>query len=195
MLPALEAVLRSPTVPPHALYLALCMQIGSLSMLCPGSVPLLPPAWTHADPLAAFGPVLEYLEEAAARVSQEWRTELFRYEEGAFLRDLPLEGTGKRIVVGLRGRSERELTAWMMSAVIGSQTVWTSLSDRRVLGAAREPIREAAELGLRAGGDHVLFGIEVSADFVIPGQALVISNLNETDVSQRPQELVLFTRG
>jgi hypothetical protein len=41
----------------------------------------------------------------------------------------------------------------------------------------------------------VLFGIEVSADFVIPGQALVISNLNETDVSQRPQELVLFTRG
>jgi type VI secretion system protein ImpJ len=58
-LPVLEALLRSPSVPPHALYLALCAQLGPLATLRPGAVPMLPPAWVHDDPMAGVGPVLD----------------------------------------------------------------------------------------------------------------------------------------
>jgi type VI secretion system protein ImpJ len=102
---------------------------------------------------------------------------------------------GPRLVVGLRGQPERELAAWMAGAVIGSRTVWTSLSERRVLGAARKRIDEAPELGLRSGAGYTLFAIEVNDSFIVADQPLVISNANETNASQRPQEMVLFVQG
>jgi type VI secretion system protein ImpJ len=110
---------------------------------------------------------------------------------------LPLEPAwmAPRLVVGLRGQPERELAAWMAGAVIGSRTVWTSLSDRRVLGAARRPIEDAPELGLRSSAGYTLFGIDVADSFIVPGQALVISNANETSAMQRPHEMVIFLKG
>jgi type VI secretion system protein ImpJ len=166
-----------------------------LATLRPGAVPLLPPPWQQADPLAALGPVLDSLEDFVGEVSQEWRTTLFDFDAGVF--SLPLEAgwMAPRLVVGLRGQPERELAAWMAGAVIGSRTVWTSLSDRRVLGAARRHIEDAPELGLRSSAGYTLFGIDVSDSFIVPGQALVISNANETSAMQRPHEMVMFLKG
>ena len=194
-LPVLEALLRSPSVPPHALYLALCAQLGPLAALRPGAVPMLPPAWVHDDPMAALGPVLDALEDFAGEVSQEWRTSLFDFDAGAF--SVPLESVvaGTRLVVGLRGQPERELVAWMSGAVIGSRTVWTSLSERRVLGAARRRIDDAPELGLRSSAGYTLFAIDVAEAFIAAGQTLVISNANETSAMQRPHEMVIFLKG
>ena len=194
-LPPLEAVLRAPSVAPFALYLALCAQLGPLAMLRPGAVPLLPPACDHADPMAALGPVLQALQDFVGEVSQDWRTQLFGFDGEVFALDLQPEWLGPRLVVGLRGQAERELVAWMNGAVIGSRTVWTSLSDRRVLGAGRRRIEEAPELGLRSGAGYTLFAIEASESFIVAGQPLVVSNANETNASQRPQEMVLFVKG
>jgi type VI secretion system protein ImpJ len=194
-LPFLEALLQSPAVSPYALYLTLCAQLGHLATLRPGAVPLLPPPWQQADPLRALGPVLDSIEDFVGEVSQEWRTTLFHFESDVF--SLPLEPAwlAPRLVVGLRGQPERELTAWMAGAVIGSQTVWTSLSERRVLGAARQRIDDAPELGLRSSAGYTLFGIDVADTFIVPGQPLVISNANETSAMQRPHEMVMFLKG
>ncbi len=194
-LPLLEALLRSPALSPHALYLALCAQLGPLATLRPGAVPLLPPPWVQADPLAALGPVLDSLEDFLAEVSQEWRTTLFDFDGGVFSLPLDAAWMAPRLVVGLRGQPERELVAWMAGAVIGSRTVWTSLSDRRVLGAARRRIDDAPELGLRSSAGYTLFGIDVAESFIVPGQPLVISNANETSAMQRPHEMVMFLKG
>jgi type VI secretion system protein ImpJ len=194
-LPVLEGLLRSPAVSPYALYLALCAQLGPLATLRPGAVPLHPPPWIHADPMAAFGPVLDSLEDFIGEVSQEWRTALFDFDGSVF--SLPMEPAWmtSRLVVGLRGQPERESVAWMAGAVIGSRTVWTSLADRRVLGASRRRIDDAPELGLRASAGYTLFGVEVAESFIVPDQPLVISNANETSAMQRPQEMVLFLKG
>ncbi len=194
-LPVLEALLRSPAVSPHALFLALCAQLGPLATLRPGAVPMLPPAWVHDDPMAALGPVLDALEDFVGEVSQEWRTRLFDFDAGAFTVMLETVVPGTRLVVGLRGQPERELVAWMSGAVIGSRTVWSTLSDRRVLGAARRRIDDAPELGLRSSAGYTLFAIEVAEAFIAAGQPLVISNANETSAMQRPHEMVLFIKG
>ena len=195
MLPLLEAVLRSPVLMPYALYLALCAQLGGLSMLRPGAVPFMPAPWNHADPWSVFEPLLQTIESCVDEVSQDWRTQVFGFKDGAFSLDVEPQWLGKALVIGLRGPSERELVSWFAGAVVGSETVWTSLSDRRVLGASRKLIDEAPDLGVRASVGYTLFSIEVSSDTIVAGQALVISNSNEPRSATRPQELVLFTKG
>lgn len=195
MLPLLEAVLRQPDLSPHGLYLALCMQLGPLTALRPGSLPLLPTAWEPADPAACIEPMLRSIEDSVAEVSQEWRSLPFRFDEGVFSIELAPESTGPRLVVGLRGRAEDELVAWMTSAAIGSQTVWTLLNDRRILGAARRPIDSAPELGLRGNIGYTLFSVEVTPEFVIAEQPLMIGNGSRSGTRHRPPEMVLFAKG
>ena len=145
-LPLLEAVSSCPVVQPLPLYLALCAQLGALTTLRPGAVPLMPPAYDHGDSAAMFDTVLTALSSLVAEV-------------------------------------------------IGSKTVWTSLTDRRVSGAARVKIDVAEELGLRASSGYTLFSIELSEQFIVPDQPLLISNPNESLLAQRPQEVVLFIKG
>jgi type VI secretion system protein ImpJ len=64
-----------------------------------------------------------------------------------------------------------------------------------VLGAARQCIEAAPELGLRASNGYVLFAIEAPDSMMQGGEQLVVSNNNETYASLRPQELVLFVKG
>ncbi|OFA06353.1 type VI secretion system baseplate subunit TssK [Duganella sp. HH101] len=194
-LPLLEALLRSPSVHPLPLYLALCAQLGPLATLRPGAVPIMPPAYDHADAGPAFDAVLSALTDLVGEVSQEWKTCVFNYDGQAFALAMQADWIGARLVVGLRGQPEREAAQWMAGAVIGSQTVWTSLTDRRVLGAARTRIDAAPELGLRASAGYTLFSVEVSDEFIVAGQALLISNANESLLAQRPQEVVLFIKG
>jgi len=194
-LPVLEALLRSPSVHPMPLYLALCAQLGPLATLRPGAVPIMPPAYDHADTAPAFDAVLTALADLVGEVSQEWKTCVFGFDGQAFSLAMQAEWLGARLVIGLRGQPEREATQWMAGAVIGSQTVWTSLTDRRVLGAPRSRIDAAPELGLRASAGYTLFSVEVSDEFIVAGQALLISNANESLQTQRPQEVVLFIKG
>lgn len=195
-LPQLEALLRCPVVPPLPLYLALCAQLGPLATLRPGAVPLLAPAYDHADSGPLFDTVLTALSDLVAEVSQEWKTCTFGFDGQVFsLAVQPEWLSGTRIVIGLRGQAERDAVQWMAGAIIGSQTVWTSLTDRRVLGAARVRIDEASELGLRSSTGYTLFSIEVSDTFIVSNQPLLISNANESLLAQRPQEIVLFIKG
>lgn len=197
-LPLLEAALNAGPVQPQPLYLALCAQLGPLSALRPGAVPLAPPAYVHGDSQAAFDSVLDNLVDLVGEVSQEWKTCTFNLNGQVFslpLRAEWLGGQGARLVVGLRGQGERELAAWMAGAVIGSRTVSASLGDRRVLGATRNAIDGAPELGLRGSQGCSLYAIEVSDQFIVAGQDLLISNINEHLLAQRPQEVVLFIKG
>lgn len=193
-LPLLEAALQVPAPRPLALYLALCAQLGPLSALRPGAVPLPPPPYVHADSYAAFDAVLGNLEQLAAEVSEDWKSRAFILDGAVFALPLRAEWLGERLVVGLRGQDGGALAQWMAGAVIGSRTVATALSQRRVLGAPRHAIDAAPELGLRAGG-CALFAIEPSDQFIVAGQDLLISNANQHLRAQGPQEIVLFIKG
>lgn len=194
-LPMLEALVRSPALHPHTLYLALCGQLGALAQVERGGLPPMPPPWNQGDPGAALEPVFAAFENALGSVSQSWRTVPFQLLSDQFRVRLPVEGAGSRWVVGLRGTAERDLAAWMEGAVIGSASVWDSLVDRRVLGATRMAIEEAAELGLKGRVGYALFSIEQIAEFIDVKEELVISNPNDTVGAARPRELVLFVKG
>lgn len=194
-LPLLEAALDAPVLQPLALYMALCAQLGPLAALRAGAVPLAPPAYVHGDSYAAFDTVLEHLHGLAGEVSQEWKSTTFNFDGETFALPMRAEWMGARLVVGLRGQGERELTQWMAGAAIGSRTVSALLRDQRVPGAARSMIDGAPELGLRGGAGTMLFGIEPDAHFIVPDQDLLISNTNTGKHALRPQEIVLYIKG
>jgi len=195
VLPVLEAMLRSPRLNPYALYLALCGLLGPLSLLRPGAVPLQSPPWNHADPLSAFEAVFGSLEELSGDVSQDWSARLFSYDGSVFSIDLSQELTNTRIILGLRGLSEQDLVSWMNGALIGTRGVWTALSERRVLGAARRRIDDAPEFGIRSGSGYILFAVEINDQFILADQDLVINNLAVLPSIQRSIEIVLFAKG
>lgn len=194
-LPLAEATLRTPHLHPLALYLALAALSGSLSMLMPTGLAPVPPDYDHADPLAVFTPLLRSLRDAISEVSEGYRERKFEFRHGAFEIALQPEWVGERLVVGLRGQSDRDLRAWMEGATVGSQSVYPSLRSRRVLGAERRVVDHAEELGLRSGSGYLLFEIDAHALLVRASETLVVGNLNESASVQRPLEMLLFVKG
>jgi type VI secretion system protein ImpJ len=194
-LPLLEATLDTAPMQPLALYLALCAQLGPMAALRPGSVPLSPPGYVHADSHAGFDAVLDHLHGLAGEVSQEWTSVAFDFDGEVFTLAMRPEWLGARLVLGLRGQGEGELRQWMEGATIGSRTVSASLRDRRVPGAARQAIEGAPELGLRDGGGATLFAIAVDAQCIDANQDLLIGNDNSAQRALRPQEIVLYVKG
>jgi type VI secretion system protein ImpJ len=194
-LPLAESVLRTPHLHPLALYHALAALNGSLAMLKPGGLPPVPPDYDHADPRAVFTPLLRSLRESMSEVNEEYREHKFEFRHAAFEITLHADWIGERLVVGLRGQSDRDLLAWMDGAVIGSQSVYASLRSRRVLGATRRCIDYAEELGLRSGSGYLLFEVEADPALVLANEMLVIGNPNEGASAQRPQEMLLFVKG
>lgn len=194
-LPLAEAVLRTPRLHPLALYWSLCQLLASLSLLRPGALPPVPQDYNHADPASVFKPMLQSLRESISEVSQDYREHKFDLRQGSFETELNAQWlTGNRIVVGLKGHSDKDLMAWMDSAIIGAQSAFGSLRERRVLGAKRTPISAADELGLRPGSGYLLYAIDTTADMVQAAEKLIIANSNEGATAQRPQEIVLFVK-
>jgi type VI secretion system protein ImpJ len=85
--------------------------------------------------------------------------------------------------------------AWMDGAVIGSQSVYASQRNRRVLGAQRRGIDYAEDLGLRSGSGYLLFEVVAEPALIHASEMLVIGNPNEGASAQRPQEMLLFVKG
>jgi type VI secretion system protein ImpJ len=194
-LPTMEAILRTPHLHPYALYLGLCQLLGPLSMLKPGALPLVPPEYDHSDPLSVLSPVLDALHDSLQEVSQEYREHKFEFRHGAFELVLRPEWLDTQLVVGLRGQPEKDLLVWMNGAIIGSQSAYASLRERRVLGASRLPIEAAEDLGVRSSSGYTLFAISTNPTLTLAAESLIISNSTESASAQRPQELVLFVKG
>lgn len=194
-LPQIEAVLRTPHLHPYPLYLALCTLLGPLAMLRPGALPPVPPEYDHADPRAVLGPLLEALQGSLQEVSQEYREHKFEYRHGAFELVLQPEWVDQQLVLGLRGQPEKDLAAWMTGAIVGSQSAYSSLRERRVMGAVRKHIEVAEELGVRASSGYTLFAVQVSGALILANEPLIVSNNTESASAQRPHEMVLFVKG
>lgn len=193
-LPQIEAIMRTPGLHPYNLFISLCSLLGPLSMLRPGALPLVPPEYDHGDPQATLTPILDALQASLDEISQDYREFKLEYRHGAFEITLQNDWMSPRFIVGLRGQPERELIAWMNGAIIGSQSAYASLRERRILGAERMSIESAQELGVRASSGYTLFSILADTALTLANEALVISNSAESANAQRPQEMVLFVK-
>ncbi|HKI00424.1 MAG TPA: type VI secretion system baseplate subunit TssK [Thermoanaerobaculia bacterium] len=195
-LPRLEAVLAAGQAHPFELYLALCEVAGHAAVVGHGLVPPLFPAYDHADPMAAFRRVSDYILRVAGEgISESFSPFRFYYENGAYSvvfdelwRSLPL-------VLGVRGQTgmtEDEVEEWIAQSLIGSQGLVQDMRDKRILGARRT--RTEGEGDLVPASGVLLFSLEPDPDFVQPNQVLQVWNVGDRGETPRVVEIVLYVK-
>jgi type VI secretion system protein ImpJ len=195
-LPRLEAVLATGRSHPFALYLALCDVAGSVAALGHGMTPPVFPPYDHADPMAAFGRVRDFiLRVVAEAVSESYTPFRFYFDQGAYNLPFAEDWRSLSLVLGVRGQDgldESEVEAWVESSLIGSQDLMPAMRDKRVLGARRRRIEREGDL-VPAGG-VLLYSLEADPEFVQPNQILQVWNVGDRGETPRVVEIVLYVK-
>ena len=194
-LPRLEALLKTELAHPFELYLALCDVAGDLAVV--GGRVTLPVfgAYAHADPLESFRLVATFVRGALEELRTPFRSVVFEHVmPGRFELTLRPEYPRDTLVIGARlapGQDAASVRAWFDAAVIGAISRIESMLNNAVIGARREAIGQAEELGLVPPPNMLLFRVAADTAFVAVGEALQIIQLPVEGQSE-PVELRLF---
>lgn len=195
-LPQFEAVLSTGTAHPLALFTSLCTLAGHMAGL--GGT-LLPPAFSkydHNDLRTTFQEVINFVMRMMNEgIPETYTPYAFKQKDRAFSLLFEEEWAGKRIVLGLRkpaGASEKDVIGWGEECLIGSESIISSLRDRRIRGAQRQFLEKDGELVPTRG--VVLFGLKPDAEFVRPGETMQILNFGERWKNLAPLEIVLYVK-
>jgi type VI secretion system protein ImpJ len=195
-LPAFEALLATGTAHPLVLYLAACSMAGHLSGLGASLLPPLFSAYNHKDLRATFQEVITFaIRMVNEGIPETYSAFPFKRRETLFQLMFEAQWAARRMVLGMRiatGVTEKEMIAWGEECLIGSESIFPSMRDRRIRGAQRQFIEKDPELAPVRG--VVLFNLRPDAEFVRPGELLQIIHLGERGRALSPLEVVLYVK-
>jgi type VI secretion system protein ImpJ len=195
-LPALEALLGTGAAHPISLYLAACTLAGHLAGLGSSMLPPVFSAYNHKDLRTSFQEVINFaIRMTNEGVPETYTAYPFKRKESLFHLIFDAHWAARRMVLGMRlgtGVTEKEMIAWGEECLIGSESVFSSLRDRRIRGAQRQFIDKDPELAPVRG--VVLFNLRPDSEFIKPGESLQILHLGERGKAFAPVELVLYVK-
>lgn len=193
-LPGFEALLSTGASHPYVLYCGLCALAGSISAVGTQLIPPIFPTYDHGQIRRCFDAVCDYilttLEEG---ISEAFTAIPFKFDTGNFLLNFEREWMGRVLILGLKaapGTTDQQLTDWMSNSLIGSQSRFRALRERRLLGADRKPIDRYE--GLVATRGMLLYTLQVSPEFILANEPLVVGPGSDKLSLPRPSELLLY---
>jgi type VI secretion system protein ImpJ len=119
----------------------------------------------------------------------------FKRKDSLFQLLFDAQWAARRMVIGMRlgtGATEKEVIAWGEECLIGSESVFATLRDRRIRGAQRQFIEKDQELAPVRG--VVLFNLRPDPEFIRSGESLQILHLGERGRAASPIEIVLYVK-
>lgn len=192
-LPYFEAVLRTGASHPVDLYTALCNLAGPLSAIGSQLVPPPFPAYDHTQLRRCFDEVREFIFRTIDEgVSESFTAIPLTFDNGAYAVNFERDWGSRVLIVGVKGQpgmSDKEISDWMQSSLVGSQSRFRILRERRLLGVKRQPIDRYE--GLVAVKGMLLFKLAVDPEFVVPNEPLMVSNAADR-LENRPAEIFLY---
>jgi type VI secretion system protein ImpJ len=194
-LPLLETLCLTDRVHPFEVYKCLMMVAGGISA---AGVPVVPPTlqpYRHDDPRSSFDAVANFILQRLRGIQVLSREEPFVKEDGVFRLILPEEWVKNDLTIGVRHHADTPVESilnWMRQSLIASKPLLNSISERRILGAARRAVENNEMLGVRSSNLVSMFTVEKSTEFILPDEPLVIANLVERGDDTGPTEIVLF---
>ncbi|MBC8145930.1 MAG: type VI secretion system baseplate subunit TssK [bacterium] len=188
-LPQLESAIDRGKSHPFVVYHALSVVAGHVTLLGTQMVPPSFSGYDHADPLASFRELRDYIFRMISEGVWEshYVVPFHLAKEQSTQKDffsLRIEEqwlTNGPLMIGLRGSpeaNERELVSWMQEAQIGSQSRLTSLIGRRVQGAPRNRIDDDSIVTARG---LMLYNVTNDKENIVPNEFLQIINLSDRD--------------
>ena len=193
-LPPFEALLATGTVHPYSLYVALTGLAGAAASV--GSQPMPPvfPAYDHLNLRQSFGEVLRFIQQSLSEgISEAFAAIPFKNESGLFTLNFEREWMRRTVILGFKGSpgaTDQQITEWVASSLIGTSSKFKVLRERRLLGAVRQPIDKYE--GLVATRGMLLFQLQVSPEYVVAHEQLMVGNSAEKAAGLRPAEAFLY---
>jgi len=195
-LPGFEAILRTDSAHPFALYLELCRVAGSVAILGHSLLPPLLPQYQHNDLRKNIEQVVRYiLQSVKEGVPDVLRRYAFEQEEEGFKlaadpawSDAFTAQSGARLVLAVKSEAgEARAVQWGENCVIGGREAIGSLLARRVLGLRRQAAPRVGDFVAPLG----LFLFELTADDedMRPGDDLLVLG---SVAGVRPEALYLY---
>ena len=195
-LPQLEAVLNSAVAHPFDLYQAVCAVAGQVATIGRSPVPPVFEAFDQDDLHATFDRVCRFISQSLDEGISDCFTKYpFLLEGDSFLLDFDPEWIDRALVIGVRlrdGGIPGGLDAWIENSLIGSRSKIRSLRERRIIGAQRKRVEALRDLTPARGSN--LYLLTPDPEFIVPGETLVIRNLDDLRGLLRPAEIVLYVR-
>jgi type VI secretion system protein ImpJ len=195
-LPGFEALLSVGTAHPLVLYVAVCNLAGQLSGLGTSLLPPVFSAYDHRDLRATFQEVINFAVRMVNEgIPETYTAYPFRRKDAQFQITFDGPWVARRLVLAMRpatGVSEKEMISWGEECLIGSESIFASLRDRRIRGAQRQFIEKDPELAPVRG--VLLFNLRPDPEFVRPGETLLIRHLGERGKAISPIEVVMYVK-
>lgn len=195
-LPPFEAMLGTGRSHPYPLYVGLAGLVGQIAGLARTPVPPVLPAYNHDDLRATF----QVARDHVFRLVDEGILESFTahpldFGEGRYHVDFQREWAGRPVLIAARGRrgaQEKDVIAWITSALIGSARRAREMQQSRVLGVGRRRVDRHGDL-IPPGGT-LLFELEDESPYIEAGEALAVFNTADPTAAAGPTELVLYVK-
>lgn len=189
-----EALLATGRVHPYSLYVSMCGIAGEIAAIGSQLLPPLFPAYDHLDVRRSFDAVSEFiLRSLDEGISEAFTAIPFKLDAATFVLNFEREWQNRILIVGVKGApgtSDQQITDWVQSCLIGTASRFKMLRERRVLGAVRQPIERYE--GLVATRGALLFQLQVSPEFIVPSEPLMVGNFSEKPGMVRPAEMSLY---
>ena len=194
-LPAFEAILRTDSAHPFALYLELCRVAGSVAIL---SNSLLPPSsWSTSTTICERASIRSCasscrrsrkVPDVLRRFPFEQEDEAFRLVADPEWSDAFTPQSGARLVLAIRSdRGEAQTIEWGENCVIGGREAIGSLLARRILGLPRQAASRVGDFVAPRG--LYLFELTVDVEAMRPGDDLLVLG---SKAGVRPEALYLY---
>lgn len=190
-LPAFEVLLESGEAHPFQLYTALCTLATHVSSIV--ALDALPefPRYAHEAPMTVFsavaGTVSEALDEGVPEKFDEVRLEGKDHDFTIRFDERWRQG---KLVLGFAGGTRDEIVAWAKDCYVGTEDRLEMMNLNRDVGVRRK--REDYHEGLRKPRGAVLYTLQISDDYVTPGNILHVYNPVKSAADTAPSRVMLY---
>ncbi|MFO0762731.1 MAG: type VI secretion system baseplate subunit TssK [Byssovorax sp.] len=197
-LPVFEAMLYAGREHPYRLFLGLAGMLGEVAALGRKPIPPMLPAYDHNDLAVSFRTAQDHL----FRLINEGILESFTayplsLDRGYYGVEFLREWQGRTMVLAARARRgvpEEDILKWMDGALIGPGSRAQEMMQYRSLGVTRNRVQKAGNGDLVATTGTFLYDLVESADYMIPGEPLLVFNTADPSGSAGPDEFILYVK-
>lgn len=197
-LPPFEAMLYTGKSSPYQLFLGLAGLLGHIAALGRKPIPPMLPAYNHDDLYESFKVASDHL----FRLINEGILESFAaypltLDRGHYGVEFLREWQGRTMVLAARARrgiSEDDILKWMDGALIGPGSRAQEMMQYRSLGVTRNRVQKAGNGDLVATSGTFLYDLVESAEYMIPGEPMLVFNTADPSGTTGPDEFILYVK-
>jgi type VI secretion system protein ImpJ len=187
----LEAIIHINGIQPFEVYKCLLWVVAKVVSINPTQLIPRLPIYDHNNLFNTFDSLLQYARNILDHLKQQYEIIHFTKEGSVFKLAMKKEWLEKdEISIGIQkafSTSDDEILAWIGGALIASESMFSIIRDKRVLGAERKILERGAYITQPNG--MTIISVKTKTAYIKPLEKLCLSNPSPNVV---PGEVVLY---